>query len=150
MAEPILVVCPHCDKINRLPRERLRDRSNCGICHKPLFESHPLALTDTARFDRHAQKGDLPLVIDFWATWCGPCLKMAPIFEQAAAQLEPEFRLVKVDTDAAPELSARYAIESIPTLMIIHHGQVVARTAGAMPLPQLLAWIRQNAAGIAA
>jgi thioredoxin 2 len=141
------VVCPHCDKKNRLPSERLRDASHCGVCHKPLFERHPLALTTAARFDKQANDSDVPLLVDFWADWCGPCHKMAPIFEQAAAQLEPEFRLVKVDTDKAQDLAARYRIENIPTLMIVHHGREIARTAGAMPLAELMKWARQNSAG---
>jgi thioredoxin 2 len=148
MNDTIHVVCPQCDRTNRMPRERLRDAGKCGSCHQPLFRSHPVALDGSGRFDKHASNGDVPLLVDFWAAWCGPCRAMAPIFEQAAAQLEPEFRLVKIDTEAAPELAARFSIRSIPTLMIVHHGREIARTAGVMQLNQLVQWARQNAAGV--
>jgi thioredoxin 2 len=127
-----------------MPRERLRDAGKCGNCHNPLFEAHPVALNDVARFDKHAQNSDIPLLVDFWATWCPPCRKMAPIFEQAATKLEPEFRVVKVDADAAPDLLARYKIESIPTLMLVHHGREIARSVGVMELDALLSWARQH------
>jgi thioredoxin 2 len=146
MSETLQIVCPHCDAINRMPRERLGQGGKCGVCHKPLFEAHPLALNDVARFDKHAVKSDIPLLIDFWATWCGPCRTMAPIFEEAAHRLEPKIRLVKVDSDASPELASRFAIRSIPSLVLVHHGREIARTAGAMPLQQLLAWVQQHLA----
>jgi len=147
MTDTIQVVCPHCDKTNRMPRERLRDAGKCGVCHKPLFEHHPLALTTSARFDKHAKESHVPLLVDFWADWCGPCHKMATIFDKAAAELEPEFRLVKVDCDAALDLVARFKVENIPTLMIVHHGREIARTAGVMPLADLMKRARQNVAG---
>ncbi|MDB5410287.1 MAG: thioredoxin [Rhodospirillales bacterium] len=142
------IVCPHCDAVNRVPRERLGQGGKCGACHKKLFEGHPLALNDAARFDKHATKSDIPMLVDFWAAWCGPCRTMAPIFEQAAAQLEPNVRLVKVDSDASPELASRFAIRSIPSLLLVHHGREIARTAGAMPLPQLIAWTQQHLASV--
>ena len=108
MTSALHIVCPHCDAINRVPRERLREHAKCGSCHLPLYEGRPAALNSAARFDRHAKHSDIPLLVDFWAAWCGPCRSMAPIFEQAAAQLEPEVRLVKVDSDAVPELLQRY------------------------------------------
>jgi len=145
MPETLHVVCPHCDAVNRVPRERLRAGAKCGACHRPLFEGRPLPLTDPNRFAKHAEKNDIPLLIDFWAAWCGPCRTMAPIFEQAASRLEPDLRLVKLDSDAAPELAARYSIRSIPTLLLVRHGREIARTAGVMSLPQLIGWARDHA-----
>jgi thioredoxin 2 len=150
MADALHIVCPHCDAINRVPRERLREGGKCGSCHRPLFEKHPAALNSAARFDKHAQRSDISLLVDFWASWCGPCRTMAPIFEQAATQLEPDVRLIKVDSDAVPELLQRYSIQSIPTLMLVHHGREIARQSGVMPLAQLLAWTREHVDGVRA
>jgi thioredoxin 2 len=150
MADALHIVCPHCDAINRVPRERLRNGGKCGSCHRPLFEGRPAALDSAARFNKHAERSDIPLLVDFWASWCGPCRTMAPIFEQAATQLEPDVRLVKVDSDAVPELLQRFSIQSIPTLMLVHHGREIARQSGIMPLTQLLAWTREHASGVKA
>src|SRR6266403_5024500 len=148
MPEALHIVWPHCDTINRVPRQRLGEGGKCGSCHRPLFVGQPLALNDAVRFAKHAEQSDIPLLVDFWATWCGPCRAMAPIFEQAATKLEPDVRLIKVDSDAAPELLQRFSIQAIPTLMLIHHGREIARKPGLTSLPQLLAWTREHVDGV--
>ncbi|MCU7874963.1 MAG: thioredoxin TrxC [Candidatus Thiodiazotropha sp. (ex Lucinoma borealis)] len=147
MNEALHIVCPHCDGINRVPGARLRDGANCGKCHQPLFSGNPLAL-DEIRFSRHSQKSDIPLLIDFWAPWCGPCQMMAPAFEQAAVQLEPSVRLIKVNTEEAQQLGARYGIRSIPTLMLMQGGREIARQAGAMDQAGIMQWTRQQLVGL--
>jgi len=137
------VVCPHCHTTNRLPRARLDQGAKCGHCKQPLLECHPFELTK-AGFDRHLAKDDLPLVIDFWAPWCAPCRMMAPAYTEAAAQLAPAVRLAKLDTEAEPEIAARFGIRSIPTLIAFQNGREVARRSGASDLPGLLGWIKAS------
>ncbi len=144
MSESLNVVCPHCDAVNRVPADRLGQGPSCGKCHRRLFDGHPLAL-DAARFDHHLSRSDLPLLVDFWAPWCGPCRMMAPAFEQAAARLEPHMRLVKVDTEDAPALAQRFAIRSIPTLAVFAGGRERARQSGAMGAADIERWARSHA-----
>lgn len=136
---PILLACPRCQTMNRVARDRLGAAPNCGKCHQALFSAKPIALT-SATFDKHALRGELPLLVDFWATWCGPCVSMAPHFEAAAKTLEPRMRLAKVDSDANPDLSARYAIRSIPTMILFAGGREVARQSGAVTRAQIVTW----------
>ena len=143
--DTIEIVCPHCAAINRLPAGATLAGANCGKCHEPLEVGRPVAAT-TATFDRFVERNDRPVVVDFWASWCGPCLAMAPYYEQAAAALEDEFRFLKVDTEAEPELASRYQIRAIPTLMLLHKGRVIAQRAGAMDSRSLEAWLRQHKA----
>jgi thioredoxin 2 len=140
MSDMVHVVCPHCDAVNRVPHDRLGQGAKCGKCHAPLFTGAPLALGE-ARFAQHTQRNDVPVVVDFWAPWCAPCRMMAPAFEEAARRLEPRVRLVKVNTEEAQGLAARFGIRSIPTVAIFRRGQELARTAGAMDLGRLLAWV---------
>ena len=142
MSESIIVCCPHCDKLNRLPVTKLADKGKCGSCKSPLFEGKPLSLTQQS-FASHVNKSELPIVVDFWAPWCGPCQMMAPILEQAAKTLEPHLRMAKVNTEQEQALGARYNIRSIPTLVMFHNGRELGRISGALQLPQLLQWTNQ-------
>jgi thioredoxin 2 len=141
MSNAIQLPCPRCDTINRVPQARLGEAPRCGECHAPLFEGRPLGLSEE-RFRRHLRQSDLPLLVDFWASWCGPCQVMAPEFEAAARSLEPELRLIKVSTEEAPHLASELRISSIPSLVLFAGGQEVARRAGAMRARQIIDWAR--------
>ena len=143
MSEPLIVVCPHCHAANRLPAERLADGATCGKCKARLFSGKPVELA-AANFDSHIGRSDIPVLVDFWAPWCGPCRTMAPAFAQAAQQLEPEFRLAKVNTEDEQQLAARFGIRSIPTLALFRNGREVARQAGAMDTASLVRWVRSQ------
>lgn len=137
------VVCPHCDGINRIPASRLSDGARCGKCKQAMFTGQPLEL-DSRRFQTHISRSDIPVLVDFWAPWCAPCKMMAPAFQQAAARLEPQVKLVKINTEAEQMLATQHNIRSIPTLVLFKQGHEVARQSGAMDQAQLIGWVNQH------
>ncbi len=140
---PLHVVCPHCHKTNRVAEADLSAAPSCGSCHQPLFTGQPVQL-DAESFAKHVGRSHLPVVVDFWAPWCGPCRMMAPAFAQAAQQLEPNVRFAKLDTEAYPHVAAPYGIRSIPTMIIFEDGNEVARISGAMPASEIVRWVREQ------
>lgn len=140
----VVVVCGNCGKLNRVPAARIEDRPTCGQCGKSIFAGKPVDASQQV-FDRYVTKSSQPVLVDFWAEWCGPCKMMAPAFAEAAPQLEPHIRLLKVDTEREQALAGRFNIQSIPTLAVFHEGREVARQAGAMPASAIVSWARQVA-----
>lgn len=137
------IVCPQCLVTNRLPQEKLNQQPLCGQCKQYLFNAHPIELT-SQNFQKHLQQNDIPLVVDFWAAWCGPCKMMAPAFQKAALSLEPQVRLAKINTEVEQQLASLYQIRSIPTLVLFKAGKEIARISGALPEQEIIRWVRNK------
>jgi thioredoxin 2 len=143
VTEALIVACPACNTLNRAPREKLgAGGGKCGHCGAALFDKHPVAL-NARSFESHAVKSDIPVVVDFWAPWCGPCKAMAPQFEKAAGEVEPKVRFAKVNTDEEQELAGRFGIQGIPTMILFRRGKEIARQSGMMDAARIQSWVTQ-------
>ncbi|MEK8085051.1 thioredoxin TrxC [Aquabacterium sp. A3] len=143
MSESLELVCPHCQAINRVPTARLHDGPSCGRCGGAILPSEPVSV-DGAGLQRLLTRDGLPVLVDFWAPWCGPCRAFAPTFQQAAATYAGLVRFAKLDTEAHPDAGARHQIRSIPTLALFKGGRELDRVSGALPAPQLRAWLARH------
>jgi thioredoxin 2 len=139
--DPLHIVCPYCHKTNRVAQAAMGSAPHCGSCHQALFTGEPVQL-DADSFAKHVGRSHIPVVVDFWAPWCGPCRMMAPAFAQAAQQLSPQVRLAKLDTEAHPQAAAPYGIRSIPTMIVFDGGKEVARISGALPAGEIVRWVQ--------
>ncbi len=140
--EALFIVCLTCDAVNRVPSAKLSGKPKCGQCCTLLFQTQPVSLTDE-RLHRQIDRTSIPLLIDFWAAWCGPCKSMAPQFARAATTLEPRMRLLKADIDQSPERASRFSIRSVPTLLLLKGGKEIARTSGSMNAQQIVDWVEE-------
>ena len=144
----LIIACPHCSKLNRVPEEKLNANGTCGTCKSSLFANKPININQT-NFNNQVMKSEIPILVDFWAPWCGPCKMMAPVLAEAAVEFEPQLRIGKINTEEEQMLGGQFSIRSIPTLALFHHGKEIDRVSGAMNLQQLKQWTMAAMAAMA-